>query len=209
MPLTDSAAQALVPAPGSSSPLASGDLGPGAGTIGPGAGTIAGEGTTAVALASEPGVQAAPATCPSGAVLTCEQILGLLPHRYPFALVDRVIAYEPGKSAEAIKNVTFNEPQFQGHFPGRPLMPGVLIVEAMAQVGGLIVTQMPDLPKGLFVFAGIDGVRFRRPVVPGDQLRIRCELISIKRKRFGKVRAQATVEGELVCSGELMFSLVD
>ena len=207
MPLTDSAAQALVPAPGSSSPLASGDLGPGAGTIGPGAGTIAGEGTTAVALASEPGAQAV--TGPSGAVLTCEQILGLLPHRYPFALVDRVIAYEPGKSAEAIKNVTFNEPQFQGHFPGRPLMPGVLIVEAMAQVGGLIVTQMPDLPKGLFVFAGIDGVRFRRPVVPGDQLRIRCELISIKRKRFGKVRAQATVEGELVCSGELMFSLVD
>jgi len=207
MPLTDSAAQALVPAPGSSSPLASGALGPGAGTIGPGAGTPAGEGATAVALASEPGAQAA--TGPSGAVLTCEQILGLLPHRYPFALVDRVIAYEPGKSAEAIKNVTFNEPQFQGHFPGRPLMPGVLIVEAMAQVGGLIVTQMPDLPKGLFVFAGIDGVRFRRPVVPGDQLRIRCELISIKRKRFGKVRAQATVEGELVCSGELMFSLVD
>ena len=209
MPLTDSAAQALVPAPGSSSPLASGDLGPGAGTIGPGAGTSAGEGTTAMALASEPGAQSAPVTGPSGAVLTCEQILGLLPHRYPFALVDRVIAYEPGKSAEAIKNVTFNEPQFQGHFPGRPLMPGVLIVEAMAQVGGLIVTQMPDLPKGLFVFAGIDGVRFRRPVVPGDQLRIRCELISIKRKRFGKVRAQATVEGELVCSGELMFSLVD
>ena len=202
MPLTDSAAQALVPAPGSSISLASGSLGPGAGTT-------AAQGTTAVALASEPGAQAAPVAGPSGAVLTCEQILGLLPHRYPFALVDRVIAYEPGKSAEAIKNVTFNEPQFQGHFPGRPLMPGVLIVEAMAQVGGLIVTQMPDLPKGLFVFAGIDGVRFRRPVVPGDQLRIRCELISIKRKRFGKVRAQVTVEGELVCSGELMFSLVD
>ena len=202
MPLTDSAAQALVPAPGSSSPLASGSLGPGAGTP-------AGERTTAVTLACEPGDQAAPVTGPSGVVLSSEQILGLLPHRYPFALVDRVIAYEPGKSAEAIKNVTLNEPQFQGHFPGRPLMPGVLIVEAMAQVGGLIVTQMPDLPKGLFVFAGIDGVRFRRPVVPGDQLRIRCELISIKRKRFGKVRAQATVEGELVCSGELMFSLVD
>jgi len=142
-------------------------------------------------------------------VLACEQILNLLPHRYPFALVDRVVAYEPGRLAVAIKNVSFNEPQFQGHFPGRPLMPGVLIVEAMAQVGGLIVTQMPDLPKGLFVFAGIDGVRFRRPVVPGDQLRITCELLSLKRKRFGKVRAQATVAGELVCSGELMFSLVD
>ncbi len=142
-------------------------------------------------------------------VLTCEQILGLLPHRYPFALVDRVIEHVPGKRAVAIKNVTFNEPQFQGHFPGRPLMPGVLIVEAMAQVGGLIVTQMPNLAKGLFVFAGIDGVRFRKPVVPGDQLRISCELLSVKRKRFGKVKAEARVDGHLVCSGELMFSLVD
>lgn len=141
--------------------------------------------------------------------LTSDQILNLLPHRYPFALVDRVLEHEPGKRAVAIKNVTINEPQFQGHFPERPLMPGVLIVEAMAQVGGLIVTQMPDLPKGLFVFAGIDGVRFRRPVVPGDQLLISCELISLKRKRFGKVRASVTVEGQLVCSGELMFSLVD
>ena len=142
-------------------------------------------------------------------VLSSEQILNLLPHRYPFAMVDRVIAYEPGRMAVAIKNVTINEPQFQGHFPGRPLMPGVLIVEAMAQVGGLIVTQMPDLPKGLFVFAGIDGVRFRRPVVPGDQLLITCELLCVKRKRFGKVRGRVTVDGECVCSGELMFSLVD
>jgi len=103
---------------------------------------------------------------PTAPVLTSEQIQGLLPHRYPFALVDRVIEHDPGQRAVAIKNVTFNEPQFQGHFPGRPLMPGVLIVEAMAQVGGLIVTQMPDLPKGLFVFAGIDGGRFRRPGGP-------------------------------------------
>ncbi len=145
---------------------------------------------------------------PDPVVLTSEQIQGLLPHRYPFSLVDRVVAHEPGRMAVAIKNVTLNEPQFQGHFPGRPLMPGVLIVEAMAQVGGLIVTQMPDLPKGLFVFAGIDGVRFRRPVVPGDQLRITCELLSLKRKRFGKVKGEARVDGELVCSGELMFSLV-
>ena len=146
---------------------------------------------------------------PTAVLLSSEQILNLLPHRYPFALVDRVIEYIPGQRAVAIKNVTLNEPQFQGHFPGRPLMPGVLIVEAMAQVGGLIVTQMPDLPKGLFVFAGIDGVRFRKPVVPGDQLRISCQLLSLKRKRFGKVSAQATVDGLLVCSGELMFSLVD
>ena len=148
-------------------------------------------------------------TSSSAPLLTSEQIMNLLPHRYPFALVDRVVEHEPGKRAVGLKNVTLNEPQFQGHFPDRPLMPGVLIVEAMAQVGGLIVTQMPDLPKGLFVFAGIDGVRFRRPVVPGDQLRITCELLSLKRQRFGKVHAESTVDAELVCSGDLMFSLVD
>jgi len=141
--------------------------------------------------------------------LSSEEILGLLPHRFPFALLDRVIEQVPGKKAVALKNITINEPQFQGHFPGRPLMPGVLIVEAMAQVGGIIVTQMPELPKGLFVFAGINNVKFRRPVVPGDQLVITCELLSIKRQRFGKVKGEARVEGNLVCSGELMFSLVD
>ena len=141
--------------------------------------------------------------------LAIEEILGLLPHRYPFALVDRVIEHIPGEKAVAIKNITINEPQFQGHFPERPLMPGVLIVESMAQVGGLIVTQMPNLPSGLFVFAGIDNVKFRKPVVPGDQLIITCQLLSIKRKRFGKVKGEAHVEGKLVCSGELMFSLVD
>ena len=141
--------------------------------------------------------------------LSSEEILGLLPHRFPFALVDRVIEHVPGQKAVALKNVTINEPQFQGHFPDRPLMPGVLIVESMAQVGGIIVTQMPDLPKGLFVFAGINNVKFRRPVVPGDQLIITCELLSIKRQRFGKVKCEAHVNGNLVCSGELMFSLVD
>ena len=141
--------------------------------------------------------------------LSTEQILGLLPHRYPFALVDKVIEHIPGQKAVAIKNITINEPQFQGHFPDKPLMPGVLIVESMAQVGGIIVTQMPDLPRGLFVFAGIDNVKFRRPVIPGDQLIITCELLSIKRKRFGKVKGEAHVDGKLVCSGELMFSLVD
>ena len=136
-------------------------------------------------------------------------LMRLLPHRYPFLLVDKIIEIDGDRSAIGIKNVTMNEPHFTGHFPAQPVMPGVLIVEAMAQVGGLIVTQMPDLPKGLFVFAGIDGVRFRRPVVPGDQLLIRCELLSLKRKRFGKVKAEATVDGDLVCSGQLMFSLVD
>ena len=141
--------------------------------------------------------------------LSAEEILGLLPHRFPFALIDRVIEHVPGQKAVALKNVTINEPQFQGHFPERPLMPGVLIVESMAQVGGIIVTQMPDLPKGLFVFAGINNVKFRKPVVPGDQLVITCELLSIKRQRFGKVKGEAHVDGKLVCSGELMFSLVD
>ncbi len=141
--------------------------------------------------------------------ISSEEILGLLPHRYPFALVDKVIEHIPGKKAVALKNITINEPQFQGHFPNRPLMPGVLIVESMAQVGGLIVTQMPDLPKGLFVFAGINNVKFRRPVIPGDQLIITCELLSIKRKRFGKIKGEAHVDGKLACSGELMFSLVD
>ena len=141
--------------------------------------------------------------------LSSEEILGLLPHRFPFALVDRVIEHVPGQKAVALKNVTINEPQFQGHFPERPLMPGVLIVESMAQVGGIIVTQMPGLPKGLFVFAGINNVKFRRPVVPGDQLLITCELLSIKRKRFWKVKGEVHVDGNLVCSGELMFSLVD
>ncbi len=122
--------------------------------------------------------------------LSSEHILGLLPHRYPFALVDKVIEHIPGEKAVAVKNVTINEPQFQGHFPERPLMPGVLI-------------------KGLFVFAGINNVKFRKPVVPGDQLIISCELLSIKRQRFGKVKGEAHVDGKLVCAGELMFSLVD
>ncbi len=142
-------------------------------------------------------------------VLLLEEIQKLLPHRYPFALVDRIIDYIPGKSAVGIKNVTFNEPHFQGHFPGRPIMPGVLIVEAMAQVGGIVLTQLADLQGGLFMFAGIDGVRFRRPVVPGDQLIMTVELISVKRRRFGKMRGRAEVDGQLAAEGEFMFSLVD
>lgn len=138
-----------------------------------------------------------------------EEIHRLLPHRYPFALVDRIIDFVPGKMAVGIKNVTFNEPQFQGHFPGRPIMPGVLIIEAMAQVGGIVLTQIPDCPDGLFMFAGIDKVRFRRPVVPGDQLVMTVELITVKRRRFGKMQGRAEVDGQLVAEGELMFSIVD
>lgn len=142
-------------------------------------------------------------------IFTLEDIQKILPHRYPFALVDRIIEYVPGKRAVGIKNVTFNEPHFQGHFPGRPMMPGVLIVEAMAQVGGIVLRQVPEVEGGLFVFAGIDKVRFRRPVVPGDQLVMTTELLAIKRRRFGKMQARAVVDGQRVAEGELMFSLVD
>ncbi|HIK27143.1 MAG: 3-hydroxyacyl-ACP dehydratase FabZ [Oscillatoriaceae bacterium SKW80] len=149
------------------------------------------------------------ATKTAKTVLTVEEIQKLLPHRYPFALVDRIIEYIPGERAVGIKNVTFNEPYFQGHFPGRPIMPGVLIVEAMAQVGGVVLTQLPNLPEGFFMFAGIDKVRFRKPVVPGDQLVMKVELICVKQRRFGKMQGRAEVDGQLVTEGELMFSLVD
>ena len=141
-------------------------------------------------------------------VFTLEEIQALLPHRYPFALVDRIVDYVPGEKATGLKNVTFNEPHFQGHFPGKPLMPGVLIVEAMAQVGGIVLSQIPSV-DGLCVFAGIDKVKFRRPVVPGDQLVITTELLAIKRGRFGKMTSKAEVDGQLACEGTLMFSVVD
>jgi len=140
---------------------------------------------------------------------TVEEIQKLLPHRYPFALVDKIIDYVPGVRAVGIKNVTFNEPHFQGHFPGRPIMPGVLIVEAMAQVGGIVLAQLPDIEQGLWMFTGIDQVKFRRQVVPGDQLLMTVELLWVKRRRFAKMQAMAEVDGQKACSGELTFSMVD
>jgi 3-hydroxyacyl-[acyl-carrier-protein] dehydratase len=142
-------------------------------------------------------------------VFTADQILQILPHRYPFLLVDRIIEFVPGERAVGLKNVSVNEPFFQGHFPGRPIMPGVLIVEAMAQVGGVVLTKMPDAGGRLALFAGIDGVRFRRPVTPGDQLILTAQLITVRQKRIGKMKCQAHVEGQLVTEGDLMFSLVD
>lgn len=153
-------------------------------------------------------VTATPPALETEVILTSEQIQAILPHRYPFLLVDRIVAFEPGVRAVGIKNVTINEPFFQGHFPGRPIMPGVLIIEAMAQVGGVILLKLPETTGRLALFAGIDQVRFRRPVVPGDQLRLSMELITIKQKRIGKMRGQAHVDGQLVTEGELMFSLV-
>ncbi|MGG6297516.1 3-hydroxyacyl-ACP dehydratase FabZ [Leptolyngbya sp. AN02str] len=146
---------------------------------------------------------------PYPSVFTVEEIHKLLPHRYPFSLVDRIIEFVPEKRAVGIKNVSVNEPHFQGHFPGRPIMPGVLIIEAMAQVGGVVLTQLPDIPVGLFMFAGIDNVRFRRPVVPGDQLIMTVELLRIKSRRFGWMQGRAEVDGQLAAEGKLMFSLVD
>lgn len=157
---------------------------------------------------SEPESAAVNGTPPQ-TVFEVEDIHRLLPHRYPFLLVDRIVDFVPEKSAVGIKNVTVNEPHFQGHFPGRPIMPGVLIVEAMAQVGGIVLTQMADVQDGLFMFAGIDKVRFRRPVVPGDQLIMTVELLWVKKRRFGKMHGRAEVDGQLAAEGELMFSLVD
>ncbi|MDJ1172590.1 3-hydroxyacyl-ACP dehydratase FabZ [Roseofilum capinflatum] len=150
-----------------------------------------------------------PALDPTHTVFSVEEIHKLLPHRYPFALVDRIIAYDPGKSAVGLKNITFNEPQFQGHFPDRPIMPGVLMVEAMAQVGGIVVVQMDSFPSGLFAFAGIDKVKFRRPVVPGDQLIITAKIIKAMPKRgFVVMEGKIEVNGELAVEGDLKFAIL-
>lgn len=134
----------------------------------------------------------------------------LLPHRYPFLLVDRVVGHEPGKSLTAIKNVTVNEPFFQGHFPGRPIMPGVLILEAMAQVTGLLAfTEMGDAYKSrLYMLVGIDKARFRGMVVPGDQLLLK---ITLKRnmRGIGMYQCQALVDDEIVAEAEMMCSAQD
>lgn len=142
-------------------------------------------------------------------IFTVEEIQQLLPHRYPFALVDRIIEYVPGKKAVGIKNVTFNEPHFPGHIPNRPLMPGVLMVEAMAQVGGVILMQLPAMEGKFFAFAGIDKVRFRRPVTPGDQLIMTVELLSLKLNRIAKMQGKAEVDGQLAVQGEMLFSIID
>lgn len=141
--------------------------------------------------------------------LNIQEIHQLLPHRYPFALVDRIIDYVPGEKAVGIKNVTFNEPFFPGHIPEFPLMPGVLMVEAMAQVGGIILVQMPGMAGKFFAFAGIDKVRFRRPVVPGDRLTMTVELLSLKQNRIAKMQGRGEVDGELAVKGEMLFSLIE
>ncbi len=141
--------------------------------------------------------------------LDIRAILERLPHRYPFLLVDRILEFEDDKRIVGIKNVTFNEQFFQGHFPIKPVMPGVLIIEAMAQVGAiLLIGAIPDRHNKLVYFTGIDGARFRKPVEPGDRLRIECTVLKLK-SRFCKMRGEATVEGQLVAEAEFMSSLVE
>jgi beta-hydroxyacyl-ACP dehydratase FabZ len=137
------------------------------------------------------------------------EILKILPHRYPFLLVDRILEVEMGKRIVGIKNVTFNEEFFQGHFPGNPVMPGVLILETMAQVAAIgLLGVVPEPEKKLLYFSGVDRCKFRRPVFPGDQLRIEAEILNL-RSRACKSRAVATVDGALCTEAELLSTLVD
>lgn len=139
---------------------------------------------------------------------TVTDIMRFLPHRYPFILVDRVLALEPGKRIRALKNVTINEPFFQGHFPGTPIMPGVLILEAMAQAGGVLVIESlpPEKHGSLVYFMGIDKARFRQPVVPGDQLIFEIDMIK-SRGKAAKLSGVATVDGNRVAEAEVLASI--
>jgi len=135
--------------------------------------------------------------------------MDLLPHRYPFLLIDKVIDYEIGKQLHAVKNVTINEPFFQGHFPSKPIMPGVLILEAMAQATGVLgFKTIEKTDDTLYYFAAIDNARFKQPVVPGDVLDIHVEYLK-ERRGIGKFSCQAYVEGKLVCSADIMCARKD
>lgn len=136
--------------------------------------------------------------------LNVEEILQYLPHRYPFMLVDRVLEYEEGKSLLAIKNITYNEPFFTGHFPVKPVMPGVLVVESLAQAAGLLVFLITD-SKELFYFAGIDNARFKRVVEPGDQLLLHVN-VERQKKDVWKFNTKATVDGDIACAANLMIA---
>ncbi len=145
---------------------------------------------------------------PAAKTMDILEIMSILPHRYPFLLIDRVVEIEPRQRIVAIKNVSFNEPQFQGHFPDYPIMPGVLMVEAIAQAGGaLLLTEIPDRENKLMVFTGIDNAKFRRPVVPGDQVRIEVKVLNWRTNAV-RMQGTATVEGKVVCEATVMCALV-
>jgi beta-hydroxyacyl-ACP dehydratase FabZ len=140
-------------------------------------------------------------------VYSIMDIMSFLPHRYPFLLVDRILEIEGDKRIVGLKNVTINEPFFQGHFPGAPVMPGVLIIECMAQVAGVMIYRdMPDKDRKLIYFTSIENAKFRRPVLPGDQLRIEMQLLN-RRTNFGKMNGQATVEGKLAAEAIVTFAI--
>ena len=144
-------------------------------------------------------------------VYNITEIMQFLPHRYPFLLVDRIIEMDPPNRIVGLKNVTINEEFFQGHFPGAPVMPGVLILEAMAQVGGVLLYRDmsdEDKKKKIIFFSGIEGAKFRRPVVPGDQLRIEVE-VTHRRSNYGKTIGRALVEGKLAAEAMEMFAIGD
>jgi 3-hydroxyacyl-[acyl-carrier-protein] dehydratase len=143
-------------------------------------------------------------------IFDIQKIMDVLPHRYPFILVDRILEIVPGEKVVALKNVTINEPFFQGHFPGVPIMPGVLIVEAMAQAGVVLAAELPSRRKGgdLAFFMGMDKVRFRKPVVPGDQLILEMKILR-KRAKVFKMSGTARVDGNLVAEAELMAAFGD
>ncbi|HXG43724.1 MAG TPA: 3-hydroxyacyl-ACP dehydratase FabZ [Gemmatimonadales bacterium] len=141
--------------------------------------------------------------------LDVRKILDLLPHRYPFLLVDRIVEVDGTRRIVGIKNVTINEPFFQGHFPGHPIMPGVLIVEAMAQTGGVLLLEgIPDRAGKVVYFMGLDHVRFRRPVTPGDQLRMEVEMLQFRGK-VARMKGIATVDGQLATEAEMLACVVE
>ena len=141
-------------------------------------------------------------------VLTTQQIKEIIPHRYPFLLVDRILELEPGKRAVGLKNVSANEPFFQGHFPDYPVMPGVLIAEALAQTGAVALLQSEENRGKIGMLAGLDGFRFRGQVTPGDTLRLEVEIVRMK-GTIGKGHGTALVDGKVVAEGDIMFAIVD
>lgn len=140
--------------------------------------------------------------------MTIEEIKDYLPHRYPFLLIDRVLEWEKDKRIVAVKNVTVNEPFFQGHFPGHPVMPGVLQIEAMAQVGAILLMNVPENQGKIPYFMSLDKVKFRRPVHPGDQLRIEIEVVRM-RSRMSSCLARVLVDGHLAAEGEIRSVMMD